>query len=209
MNPSSARLRRAFALVVAIGVAVLGGVAWTIHEQSVRLDETAGWADRTRAGVAAVHAVSLAALDAESGERSYLLGSPSGLARYRDAVASARRNLDIVARQAGDDPEQVQLVAGLRMAVEAHFARLDKAVALTPDQPAQARAIALGESGRQSRRDIQSFASAVIATEGHRYDERIVAARDVRHAVETWAAVLLLLLVTAMGGGAILSLIHI
>ena len=59
MNRSSARLRRAFALVVAIGVAVLGGVAWTTHEQSVRLDETAGWADRTRASVAAVQAVSL------------------------------------------------------------------------------------------------------------------------------------------------------
>src|SRR4051812_2636133 len=96
MNRSSARLRRAFALVVAIGVAVLGGVAWTTHEQSVRLDETAGWADRTRASVAAVQAVSLAALDAESAQRAHLLGSPKGLARYGGAVASARHNLELL-----------------------------------------------------------------------------------------------------------------
>ena len=203
MNRSSARLRRAFALVVAIGVAVLGGVAWTIHEQSVRLDETAGWAARTRTSVAAVQAVSLAALDAESAQRAYLLGSPIGLQRYREAVASARRNLDIVARQVGDDAEQAQLLGGLRMAVESHFARLDKAVALTPGQPEQARAIVLDGNGSQMRRDIQSFATAVIATEGHRYDERIVAARDVRHAIETWAGVLLLLLVAVLSGTAV------
>ncbi|MCK9684509.1 PAS domain S-box protein [Scleromatobacter humisilvae] len=203
MNRSSVRLRRAFALVVAIGVAVLGGVAWTIHVQSVRLDETAGWANRTRMSVAAVQAVALAALDAESAQRSILLGSPIGLARYREAVASAKRNLDILTREIGDDPEQVQLLQGLRMAMESHFARLDRSIALMPGQPEQARAVVFDGSGRQVRRDIQSFAQAMIATEGHRYDERIVAARDVRHAIETLATVLLMLLVTVMSGGAV------
>ena len=203
MNRSSARLRRAFALVVTIGIAVLGGAAWTTREQSVRLDETAGWADRTRASVATVQAVSLAALDAESAQRSYLLGAPLGLPRYREAAAAARRNLDLLARQVGDDPEQVQLLAGLRMAVESHFARLDRAVALTATQPGQARAAVLDGGDGQIRRDMQSFAGAMIATEGRRYDERIVAVRRVRHAVETWAGVLLLLLVAVMSGGTI------
>jgi diguanylate cyclase (GGDEF)-like protein/PAS domain S-box-containing protein len=55
MNRSSARPRRAFfALVIAIGVVALGGVAWTTQEQSRRLDETAGRADATRASEAAV-----------------------------------------------------------------------------------------------------------------------------------------------------------
>ena len=203
MNGSSARLRRAFALVVAIGVAALGALAWTTHEQSVRLDETAGWAGRTRSTVAAVQAVSLAALDAESAQRSYLVGSPSGLPRYREAVASARDHLDTLARAIGGDPQQEALLSGLRMAVEAHFARLDKAVSLTSNQPEQARAIVLDSSERQGRADIQSFANAMVATEGHRYDERIVAARDLRHAVETWAGVMLMLLVTVMCGGAL------
>ena len=203
MKLSPARLKRAFALVAAVGVAVLGGVAWTIHEQSLRLDETAGWAERTRARVAAVQAVSLAAFDAEAAQQSVLLGSQSGLARYQEDAASARRNLDIVAREVGNDPEQVQLVAGLRMAVESHFDRLDKAVALAPTQPGQARAIVLDGSGAQIRRDIRSFASAVIATEGHRYAERIVAARDLRHAIETYAGVILLLLVAMVSGGAV------
>jgi len=203
MNRSSARLRRAFALVVAIGVAVLGGVAWTTHEQSVRYDETAGWADRTRASVAAVQAVSLAALDAESAQRSVLLGAQPGLARYDEAVATARRNLEILAREVGDDPEQVTQLAALRRAVESHFARLDKAIALTPAQPDQARALLLDGEGRRMRADIQAFANAMIATEQRRFDERVVAGRNVRHAIETWAGVLLTLLVTVMSGGAI------
>ena len=206
MNRSSARLRGAFALVVAIGVAVLGAVAWTTHEQSVRLDETAGWADRTRTSVAAVHAVSLAALDAEAAQRSYLLGSPSALARYQEAVASAKRNLDIIAPDIGGDPVQAQLLSALRMAVESHFARLDKAIALTPGQPEQAGAVALDERGSKIRRDIQGYADAITATEGERFDERVVAGREVRHAVETYAGVMLALLVTLMSGGALYML---
>jgi len=64
----------------------------------------------------------------------------------------------------------------------------------------------LDGSGRQIRHDIQSFSDAIIATEGHRYDERIVAARNVRHVVQTWAAILLMLLVSVMTGGAIYAL---
>src|SRR4051794_23695857 len=104
MKRSSTRLRAAFALVVVVGVAVLGAVAWTTHEQSVRLDETAGWAERTRTSVAAVQAVSLAVLDAEAAQRSYLLGTPSALARYQEAVAGAKRNLDILAPDMRGDP---------------------------------------------------------------------------------------------------------
>jgi diguanylate cyclase (GGDEF)-like protein/PAS domain S-box-containing protein len=203
MKRSSARLRAAFALVVAVGVAVLGAVAWTTHEQSARLDETAGWADRTRASVAAVQAVSRAVVDAEAAQRGYLLGSPTALARYQEAVADAKRNLDIIAPAIGDDPEQAQLLSGLRMAVETHLERLDKAVALTPTQPEQARAIALDARGAQSRRDIQSFADAMAATEGQRFDEQVVASREVRHAVEIDAGVMLALLVALMTGGAL------
>ncbi len=203
MNRSSARLRRAFALVVAIGVAVLGGVAWTTHEQSVRLDETAGLADRTRASVAAVQAVSLAALDAESAQRSVLLGSKFGLTRYGEAVATARSNLDTLARTIGSDPELATQLAGLRKAVEAHFARLDQSIALAPSQPEQARTLLLDSDGRRLRDDLRSFAGAMIATEQHRFDERVAVGRRVRHAIETWAGVLLMLLVAVMSGGAI------
>ena len=203
MNRSSARLRRAFALVVAIGVAVLGGVAWTTHEQSVRLDETAGWADRTRATVAAVQAVSLATLDAESAQRSVLLGSKFGLTRYGEAVATARRNLDTLTRAVGDDPEQVAQLVGLRQAVDSHFARLDRSIALAPTQPEQARTLLLDGNGKKIRGRIQGFADAMIATEQHRFDERVVVGRNVRHAIETRAGMLLMLLVMVMSGGAI------
>lgn len=85
MNRSSAPLRRAFALVVAIGVVALVGVAWTTHEQSVRLDETAGWADRTRASVAAVQADDAVALTAEHPDQALaLLRDDKGVQMRRD-----------------------------------------------------------------------------------------------------------------------------
>ena len=206
MNRSSARLRRAFALVVAVGVVVLGGVAWTTHEQSVRLDETAGWAARTRASVATVQAVSLAALDAESAQRGILLGAEGGLQRYREAAARARQGLGTLATQLVGDPEEEALLAGLRMAVESHLARLDQAVALMPAQPGQARALALDDAGRQIHHDMRSFAAAIVATEARRYDERVVIARDIRHAAEGYAGVSLGLLVAAMAAAAVFIL---
>ena len=206
MNRSSARLRRAFALVVAIGVIALGGVVWTTHEQSLRLDETAGWADRTRASVAAVQAVSLAALDAESGQRGYLLGTANGLSRYRAAEERARRNLDALGAAVGADPEQAALLSRLRGAVETHLARLDQAAGLTAEHPDQARALLRDGQGVQQRRDVEGFASAMIGTEGRRFDEHIVLGRDVRHAAETWAGVALLLLVTVMAAATLFIL---
>lgn len=203
MNRSSARLRRAFAGVVAIGVAILGGIAWSTHEQSVRLDEAAGWAGRTRDSVAAIHAVMQDAADAESAQRGLLLGAASSLARYREATADARRQLDRLAGAIGDDPEQRALLSGLRMAVDSHFARLDRALA-----PAAGAAAPTPRDAdeRQVRRDIASFADAMAATEGRRFDERVAASRDARHAAETGAGVSLLLLAVVVACGAVVVL---
>ncbi len=203
MNRSSARLQGAFAALLAIGFVVLAGVAWSTHEESVRLDEAAGWADRTRATVAAIEAVSLAALDAESGQRSAFMGSPHGLPRYRAAIAAAHANLDLIERQVGDDPAQAASLRGLRKAVEAHFARLAQAIALTPTQPEQARALVLDGAGILARRDIRAFADAMVAAEGRRFDERIAVSRDVRHRADLFAGGALALLALVAAGAAL------
>ena len=152
MNRSSARLQRAFALVFAAGLVALAAVAWSTHEQSVRLDDTAGRADRTRADVAAIEAISLGVLEAESSQRGHLIGAPHGLPRYREAVAAARAELDLLGRQVGADPAQAVLLAGLRGAVETPLARLAQAVAVTATQPDQARALVLDGTDAQNRR---------------------------------------------------------
>ncbi len=203
MNRSSARFRRASALVVAVGVAILGGIAWSTHEQSVRLDETAGWAGRARDSVAAIHAVTQDAAEAESAQRGVLLGAASGPAHYREAAADARRQLDRLAGAIGDDPEQRALLSGLRMAVESHFGGLDRALA--PAAGGAARPPHDADE-RQIRHDIASFADAMAATEGRRLDERLAAGRDARHAAEAGAGVSLLLLAVLVACGAIVAL---
>jgi len=200
MKCSSARLQSVFVLVVVIGVLVLTGLAWAAHAQSKRLDETAGWADRTRSTVSAIDAVTHAVLDAESGQRSYLIGSPAGRVRYRAATDTAFANLATIQRQIDNDPQQQALLDGLQMSVRAMFDRLERAVAATPTQPELARAIVLDPAGVQVRADIGSFASALVATEGHRFDERIALGRDMRRTTEIFAGVALLLLLLVVIG---------
>ncbi len=206
MNRSSARLQRVFAFVVAIGVVVLGGLVWSTHQESVRLDETAGLADHTRASVAAIQAVALAALDAESTQRGMLLGSPDALARCREAIATARRNLDAAAITIVGDPQQLARLAGLRKAVESQAARLAQAVALMSTHPDQARALVIDGAGQQVERDIQGLATAMMATESSRFDERVAVRRGVRRAAANRTDVTLLLLLAAMAAGAVFML---
>src|ERR1700712_3662278 len=120
MNRSSVRLRRAMALVVPAAALIVAGIAWTLHQQSVHLDETAGMAEHTRTTEGAIESVSLAALDAESAQRSLLLGSPYGLPRYREAVTGARASLATLDHEIGGDPDQAALLAGLHAGGDAH-----------------------------------------------------------------------------------------
>src|SRR6202044_741529 len=89
---------------------------------------------------------------------------------------------------------------------DSHLARLGQAVALTAGHPDQARALLQDGKGVQMRRDIEGFANAMVATEGRRFDERIVIGRNVRHAAERYAGVALMLLVTGMAAAAIFIL---
>ncbi|MBC7666563.1 MAG: PAS domain-containing protein [Caulobacter sp.] len=118
MNRSSARLRRAFALVVAIGVIALVGVAWTTHEQSVRLDETAGWADRTRASVAAVQADDAVALTAEHPDQALaLLRDGKGVQMRRDIEGFANA---MVANEGRRFDERIVIGRNARHAAETY-----------------------------------------------------------------------------------------
>jgi PAS domain S-box-containing protein len=118
MNRSSARLRRAFALVVAIGVVALVGVAWATHEQSVRLDETAGWADRTRASVAAVQADDAVALTAEHPDQALaLLRDGKGVQMQRDIEGFANA---MVANEGRRFDERIVIGRNARHAAETY-----------------------------------------------------------------------------------------
>ena len=205
MIRSAARLQREFAFVFVIAVVILGALAWSTHEQSVRLDETAGLSDRTRASVAGIQAVALGALAAESAQRGALLGAPVDAARYRQAIAATRHNLDTLAANVVVDPQQFARLGTLRAAVEAQVAQFDQAVALAPTQPDRARALALDDAGPAGR-DIQAIAAAMVASETHRFDERVVVRRAFRHATETRTGITLMLLLVALAGGAIFIL---
>jgi len=206
MTRSSARLRRAIVLVVIVAVSVLAVVAWQVREQYVHLDETAGWADRTRTTVAAVQAVALGAFDAESAARGMLLGVPAAPQRYRDAVLATRDNLETLARGGDGDAQQKALLDGLRLAVDGHLRRLDQSVALLPEHADQAAASVRDGAGRQILLDIRTFANAISATAGRRLDQHIALAHEQRQSAELIAGGALALLAVAVAGTALFLL---
>ena len=206
MKRSSARLRRAIVLVVIVAVCVLAFVAAQVRDQYVRLDETAGWADRARTTVAAVQAVALSALDAESAERGMLLGAPAASERYREAIAATRDNLATIARGVAGDPEQAALLDGLKLAVDGHLRRLDHAIALAPEHADQATTLARDGAGRQVLLDIRTYANAMSATEARRLDEHIALAHEQRQSAELVAGGALALLAVAVAGTALFLL---
>ena len=204
-NRPDAALQRAFAVVVVIGILVLAGLAWAARAPYARLAQTASWAERTRAAVPAVENVARSVIDAESAQRGMLLGAAHSPQRYRDAVAAARAGLAAVtAQMAGDDVQQPAL-ARLRAATQAKFALMDRAIALAPTAPDQARELALGDESRRLMQQVRDGSAEMVAQEGRRADERVVIARAARHATEDLAGVALVFLALVIAGTTVLT----
>jgi CHASE3 domain sensor protein len=97
--------------------------------------------------IAATAAVLTAALDAETGQRGYVLtGDAAFLAPYDDALSSLPRRSDELAALVGDNPDQQGRVGRLRDALDRKSAELAEGVGLRRDGNAAAAAALVANS---------------------------------------------------------------
>ncbi|HEY3634121.1 MAG TPA: PAS domain S-box protein, partial [Caldimonas sp.] len=125
------RVGPAVLAAVAIGVALLvGNLALSVYHTKQLRDESAAVQRSTELLLALDNVLSLA-VDAETGQRGYVItGKKEYLAPYRAAVGSIHAQMDALERLVGDDPVQQRLMADVRRRVGAKLGELEVTIAL-------------------------------------------------------------------------------
>jgi len=132
-----------FAALLAL-TGVLGLVGWRSIDA---VDSNAAMVAHTRHVLAAAEAITGTLVDAETGQRGYLLtGDASYLAPFEAARASIDDVVGEFAQLTSDNPQQQQRVEELRPLVDAKFAELQQTIDLRRNESFEA-AMAVVESG--------------------------------------------------------------
>jgi signal transduction histidine kinase/CHASE3 domain sensor protein len=120
--------RRVLALVPAILVLIIGALAYE-RARSVIGDVEA--VNRSHAVIEASDGLLTRAVDAETGQRAFLLTGEDGfLEPYRGALPDITRYLDSLRRLTRADPRQAARLGAIEVLVHARFALLDSGIAL-------------------------------------------------------------------------------
>lgn len=123
--------RAAFALLLAVGVLIAGAIALTVNLS--RQGSAYGSIQHTNDVLRRAAAVERRILEAESGERGYLLtGDGSYLAAHNRAQAEISGLLDQLRQRIADDPSQTARLNDLRPVIEERLGQLKQAVELGP-----------------------------------------------------------------------------
>jgi len=134
---------------VALVVAFLLINSWLAHRNITRLNDAVGEVIHTQEAVDALNDVLITVLDAETGQRGYLIvGEPAYLEPYYRAVAAMPGQLDRLTALTADDPEQQQRSVRLGQQVAARLDVLKRIVALRQRDAEAARRALLGGDGK-------------------------------------------------------------
>ena len=119
-------------------------------------------------------------LDAESGQRGYLLTHKSEyLTPYRDSVAAAQRDIATFEKLTADNERQQIRIAQLRAVVDERFGALDRTLsvgtAATPQSPALLSAL---NDGKAKMEAVRSIIAGALDEERALLSERIAARHD-------------------------------
>ena len=125
------RLRgRAATVAFGAGLALLSGVFWLAFRNTARLVVDADWRQHTYLVIAEIRGLQGELLDAETGERGYLLtGGDAFLVPYYHAFAEVPRRIASLRTLTADNPRQQRRLAALAPAASALLDDLDRAVA--------------------------------------------------------------------------------
>jgi len=172
------RAGRVVIAAAAIGAALLvGNAAVSVYHTAMLRNESAAVLHSNELLLALDNVLSLVK-DAEGGQRGYVItGRAEHLEPYRAAVASIQAQLDLLERQADDDPVQRRLMADLRRRVGAKLGELELTLGLRDRKGFDlARdVIALG-AGRAEMEALRATAAEMAAHEAQRVVARQAAA---------------------------------
>ena len=123
--------RASATLAVALGLFVVATIALAVNLTLQR--DSLDWVEHTNEVLRTVSALERGILEAESGERGYLLtGETSYLDSYNRSQANIPGLIEALRQQISDNPNQVQRLDELRPIVEARLAEFKQVVELGP-----------------------------------------------------------------------------
>ena len=157
-------------------VAVLAGVFWLSFRNTERLIDDASWRQHTYQVIAEIRALAGGLIDAETGERGYLLTGDDGfLTPYRSGRREVAAHLAALQALTLDNPRQQRRLAAFAPAANAELDALERAIARRGATPAPVSpVVAATESA--DRRTMDELRSRVATLEGE--ENRLLAARD-------------------------------
>jgi two-component system sensor kinase FixL len=122
---------------IALGLFVVAAVALGVN--LARQRNSYGWVQHTNEVLRNISAVERAILEAESGERGYLLtGESSYLNSYSLSQAEIPRLLEALGQAVSDNPDQIDRLDELRPSIEARLAEFKQIVELGPTRSNEA-----------------------------------------------------------------------
>jgi two-component system sensor kinase FixL len=128
------------AFSVAVAMFVVAAIALAVNLSRQR--ESFGWVEHTNEVLRDTSALEKAILEAESGERGYLLtGESAYLDSYNRAQAEIPRLLAALREAVSDNPGQVQRLDELRPSIDARLAEFKQTIELGPTRLNEALAI--------------------------------------------------------------------
>jgi two-component system, LuxR family, sensor kinase FixL len=192
-------------LATAVGLFIAAAIALAINFS--RQSENFGWVEHTNEVLRNISALENGVLEAESGERGYLLtGESSYFDSYNRAQAEVPKLLEQVRQAVADNPRQAQRLDELRPSVEARLAEFKQVVELGPMRLNEALAILQTARSRQLTALIEEklgeFRQAELALLGERQQR---ANRDTIVATLIAAAMAVLAMLSAAIGAFLLK----
>jgi CHASE3 domain sensor protein len=135
-------------LAIAVGMFVVAAVALSVNLTWQR--DSFGWVEHTNKVLRTVSALERRILEAESGERGYLLTGESGyLDSYSRSQDDIPKLLEALRQAVSDNPGQVQRVDELRPRIESRLAEFKQIVDFGPTRLNDALAILQTAQSRQ------------------------------------------------------------
>ena len=195
-------LEQAMGALLLAGLLVFAALAYVANGQFNQLDETALSSDHTRETLDSIERVTIAVLDAETGQRGYLLTSQdSHLDPYRSGLAAVQLHLVEAERKIGNHPAQQLRLEHLRSLVAQKLAVMAQTISLHAQRPEAALAIIRGGEGKRLMNEIRAVSAEMMADEKAQLVARTAAARQARDAtVRLGGATLAVLFVVFTGG---------